>query len=127
MEVDELAVQVEDLRNDGSGSEAARAQLRALLTDVAWFELERRRAQLPDLSTAQIARLVADAGERAGVSLVKALGDYHGQSRFDVWAAKFAIHETAVAARRHNAAAARPRRKTRPTEEVIERCLHSSR
>lgn len=98
----ELAVRIEDLRNDGTDSAAALAQLRALMHSVAWFELERRRAQVSDLSAAQVARLVRDAGERAGVALLKRLGDYHGQSRFEVWAAKFAIHETALAARRQS-------------------------
>src|SRR5687768_7772348 len=111
MEVDEVAVQVDDLRNDGANAGAALAQLRALMNSVAWFELERRRAQVSDLSTAQVARLVHDAGERAGVALLQRLRDYHGQSRFEVWAAKFAIHETAVAARRHNDATARHRQK----------------
>lgn len=101
-----MAVRVEDLRNGGADSGAALAELRPLMTSVAWFELERRRAQVSDLSTAQVARLVRDASERAGVALLKRLGDYRGQSRFEVWAAKFAIHETALAARRHNDATA---------------------
>jgi hypothetical protein len=101
MEVRELELRVEDLRNDWPGSEAALSRLGVLLTAVAWFELERRRTQVLDLSSAQVARLVRDAGERAGAALLQRLGDYHGQSRFEVWAAKFAIHETAAAARRH--------------------------
>ena len=96
-----MAVRAEDLRNGGAGSAEARAELRALLRSVAWFELERRRAQVLDLSDAQVVRLVRDAGERAGSALLERLGDYHGQSRFEVWAAKFAIRETAAAARRH--------------------------
>ena len=106
-----MAVRIEDLRNDGADSRAALAELRPLMNSVAWFELERRRGQVSDFSTAQVARLVHDASERAGVALLKRLGDYHGQSRFEIWAAKFAIHETAVAARRHNDATARYRRK----------------
>jgi hypothetical protein len=127
MEVDDMAVRVEDLRNDGADSGAALAELRPLMTSVAWFELERRRAQVSDLSTAQVARLVRDASERAGVAALKRLGDYRGQSRFEVWAAKFAIHETALAARRHNDATARHRGKINARGEVNERCLHSSR
>lgn len=126
MEVGELAVRIGDLRNDGTDSAAALAQLRALMNSVAWFELERRRAQVSDLSAAQVARLVRDAGERAGVALLKRLGDYQGQSRFEVWAAKFAIHETALAARRHSSATSSPGRTARPTKEVIAECLHSS-
>ena len=92
---------VEDLR---SGAAAALADLRLLMISVAWFELDRRSAQVSDLSPAQVARLVRDASERAGVALLSRLGDYQGQSRFVVWAAKFAIHETAAAARRHSEA-----------------------
>jgi len=125
-EVDELEVRVEDLRNGGSGAEAALSHLRALLTAVAWFELGRRRPQVHDLSSAQAARLVRDAGERAGAALLQRLGDYHGQSRFEAWAAKFAIHETAAAARRHTSATSQLGRTTRPREEVTEQCLHSS-
>ena len=126
MEVGELEVRVEDLRNGGSGSEAALSHLRALLTAVAWFELERRRPQVHDLSSAQVARLVRDAAERAGAALLQRLDDYHGQSRFEVWAAKFAIHETAGAARRHTSTTSQLGRITRPTKGVIEQCLHSS-
>jgi hypothetical protein len=101
VDVRELEVRVEDLRNGGTGSEAALSHLGALLTAVAWFELERRRPQVVDLSSGQVAQLVREAGERAGAALLQRLDDYHGQSRFEVWAAKFAIHETATAARRH--------------------------
>ena len=113
MEVGELEVRVEDLPNGASAS-AALSHLRALLTAVAWFELDRRRAQVLDLSPAQAARLVRDAGERAGATLLQRLGDYHGQSRFEVWAAKFAIHETAAAARRHTSTTSQLGRTTRP-------------
>ena len=127
MEVGELDVRVEDLRNGGCGSEAALSHLRTLLTAVAWFELERRRPQVVDLSSAQVARLVRDAGDRAGTALLQRLGDYQGQSRFEVWAAKFAIHETAAAARRHHpSTTSQLGRTTRPKKEVIEQCLHSS-
>lgn len=126
MEVGELAVRIGDLRNDGTDSAAALAQLRALMNSVAWFELERRRAQVSDLSAAQVARLVRDAGERAGVALLKRLGDYQGQSRFEVWAAKFAIHETALAARRQSSVTSQLGRTARPTKEVVEQWLHSS-
>jgi hypothetical protein len=115
---------VEDLR---SGAAAALADLRLLLISVAWFELDRRREQVSGLSAAQVSRLVHEASERAVAALLKRLGDYRGQSRFEVWAAKFAIHETAVAARRHSDANAPHRRKIGAREEVIERCLHSSR
>ncbi len=43
-----------------------------------------------------------DAGEEAYRMLLGRLADYHGQSRFEVGAAKFAINELAAAARRHS-------------------------
>jgi hypothetical protein len=91
-----------DLCAAGPDRVAARVRLRALLIAVAWFELERRRAEVRGLSGAQVARLVRDAGEEAYRTLLGRLADYHGQSRFEVWAAKFAIHELAAAARRHS-------------------------
>jgi hypothetical protein len=112
-----LAVRVEDLVDERAGSAAARAQLRSLLGSVAWFELERRRLQVLDLSASQVARLVRGARERSYATLIRRLDDYHGQSRFELWAAKFAVHETAAAVRRHGA----------HREEVSERCLPSSR
>jgi hypothetical protein len=88
-----------DLDADGPDRAAALVRLRALLIAVAWFELERRRADVRDLTGAQVERLVRDAGERAYRTLLCRLADYQGQSRFEVWAAKFAIHELAAAAR----------------------------
>ncbi len=88
------------LARGGPGGERARLRLRAFMAAVGWFELERRRAQLPLLSTADAARLVRDAAEAACSAVLTRLDEYHGQSRFHVWAAKFAIHETTVAARR---------------------------
>ena len=74
-------------------------RLRLFLVAVSWFELERRRQQLTP-APADGARLVRDSAEAACASILRRLGDFHGQSRFPVWAAKFAIHETAAAARR---------------------------
>jgi hypothetical protein len=95
-----------DLDADGPDRAAALVRLRALLIAVAWFELERRRPDVRHLTSAQVARLVRDAGEQAYRTLLCRLADYHGQSRFEVWAAKFAIHELAAAARRHSATGA---------------------
>ena len=87
------------LAADGAAREAALFHLRIFLVAVGWFELGRRREQLAALSTSDAARLVRDAAEAARVTVLSRLGDYHGQSRFPVWVAKFAIHETAAAAR----------------------------
>ena len=91
---------VVDLESDGRAGELARFRVRALLVAVSWFEVDRRRAQLATLSSAETARLVEDSADTACAALLRRLDDYHDQSRFSVWAAKFAIHETAAAARR---------------------------
>jgi RNA polymerase sigma-70 factor, ECF subfamily len=101
------ALTVEDLAAAGAARETALFRLRAFLVAVSWFELERRRSQLT-LTPAEGARLVRDAAEAALAALLSRLDEYRGQSRFAVWAAKFAIHETAAAAR----ATATARRKT---------------
>jgi hypothetical protein len=79
--------------------ETARLGLHMLLLAGVWFEFDRRRDQLPpdEASVDSLARQVAGA---AYAALLGSLGDYHGQSRFTTWAAKFAIHEAAAAARR---------------------------
>jgi RNA polymerase sigma-70 factor (ECF subfamily) len=94
----DAALTVEALAVAGAPREAALFRLRAFLVAVGWFELERRRWQLT-LTPAEAARLVHDAAEAAREALLSRLGEYRGQSRFAVWAAKFAIHETAAAAR----------------------------
>ena len=93
------------LADDGPAGELALLRLRSLLIAVGWFELERRRAQLAWLSIPAAARLVRDAADAACATLLRRLDEYHGQSRFEVWAAKFAIHEAAAAARRSGAIA----------------------
>ena len=90
---------VDALRGAGPNGELALFRLHALLVTVGCFELERRRAQLATLSTAAVARLVRDSADAACAAVLRRLDDYHGQSRFPVWAAKFAIHEAAAAAR----------------------------
>jgi RNA polymerase sigma-70 factor, ECF subfamily len=96
---------VDALADGGPAGEPALLRLRALLVAVGWFELERRRAQLAGVSVPEAARLVRDAADVACATLLTRLDDYHGQSRFEVWAAKFAIHEAAAAARRSGASA----------------------
>ena len=91
---------VREALTGGPEREAALFRLRLFLVAVGRFELERRRAQLR-LPTADAARLVRNAAEAACASLLTHLDDYRGQSRFPVWAAKFAIHETAAAVRQN--------------------------
>ena len=75
-----------------------RLRLRALLLGSVWFELDRHRNQLglDGASADAVGRQLADA---AYTALLAKIGDFHGQSRFTTWAAKFGIHEAALAAR----------------------------
>ena len=84
---------------EGAPKAAAVGQLRALLVSVAWFEADRLRPELGGLEPRDEAALVDDAAEAALVSVLDRLTEYRGQSRFVTWAAKFAIHETALACR----------------------------
>jgi hypothetical protein len=86
-------------RGDGTSREKAVARLRAFLVAIAWFEADRRRPQLRGLTPRETAALVCDAAEAALAAVVDRLSEYRGQSRFTTWAAKFAIHETALACR----------------------------
>ena len=88
------------LADTGPARALALLRLRAFLGAVGWFELERRSVQLAELSSAERAELARSAADVAFTALLSSLDDYHGQSRFHVWAAKFAIHEAAAAARR---------------------------
>ena len=91
---------IEALTSDGAARDSALFRLRTFLVGAAWFEIDRRRTELSLLTTAETAHLTRDAAEAAYERLLERLDDYHGQSRFHVWAAKFAIHEAATAARR---------------------------
>ncbi len=80
-------------------AEALRLRIRVLLLGAACFELARRREQ-HHLEAASVAALARQAADIAYTEVLARLGDYHGQSRFTTWAAKFGIHHAAVAARR---------------------------
>ena len=87
---------VRSLAKDGS---PVRPELRMLLLACVWFELDRRRDELP-LAGAPDDALADEVADRACAALLARRGDYHGQSRFTTWAAKFAIHEAAMATRK---------------------------
>ena len=109
----DTALMPEALTADGHVRAAALFRLRIFLVAVGWFELERRREQLDTFSSAEAARLVRDATETACAAILTRLDDHRGQSRFAVWVAKFAIHETATAAR-----AVAARRKTASRDDT---------
>jgi RNA polymerase sigma-70 factor (ECF subfamily) len=80
--------------------EQAVARLHAYLLRVARFELARRRAALPAVSRRDLDDLAVQAANDALVAVLRKLPTYRGASRFTTWAAKFAILEAAVKARR---------------------------
>jgi RNA polymerase sigma-70 factor, ECF subfamily len=76
------------------------ARLHAYLLRVARFELARRRAALPAVSRSDLDDLAVQAADDALVAVLRKLPTYRGASRFTTWAAKFAILEASVKARR---------------------------
>ncbi len=90
---------VATLGAEDPAGEALRLRLRVLLLGAVWFELDRRRDEL-HLDAGSVAALARQSADGAYSDLLSRLGDYHGQSRFTTWAAKFAIHHAALAARR---------------------------
>jgi hypothetical protein len=92
---------VDALSSAGTTRDRAIERLRILLVCVAWFELERRRRWMSGVSTYELTGLAREASDAASVNLLRRLRDYRGQSRFQVWAAKFAIREAAAVARAH--------------------------
>ncbi|HET7171171.1 MAG TPA: sigma-70 family RNA polymerase sigma factor [Gaiellales bacterium] len=76
------------------------ARLHAYLVRVARFELRRRRSALPAASRRELDDLAVQAADDALFAVLRKLPTYRGASRFTTWAAKFAILEAAVKARR---------------------------
>jgi RNA polymerase sigma-70 factor (ECF subfamily) len=76
------------------------ARLHAFLLRVARFELGRRRGALRDVSRADLDDLAMQAADDALVAVMRKLPTFRGDSRFTTWAAKFAILEASVKARR---------------------------
>jgi RNA polymerase sigma-70 factor (ECF subfamily) len=76
------------------------ARLHAFLLRAARFELARRRTALRDVPAAELDDLAVQAANDALVALVRKLPTFRGDSRFTTWAAKFAILEASVKARR---------------------------
>ena len=83
----------------GPDRERAMRRLHALLVRAARFELLRRRAMLRGESLEDLAVQCADD---ALAALLRKLDDFRHESRFTTWAAKFAILEASVRARRRD-------------------------
>jgi len=75
-------------------------RLHAYLLRVARFELARRRAAFASFARSEQDDLAVQAADDALVAVLRKLPTYRGASRFTTWAAKFAILEAAVKARR---------------------------
>jgi RNA polymerase sigma-70 factor (ECF subfamily) len=88
------------LQSAGPAHEAAVRELHALLLRAARFELHRRRAALAHLGWADREDLATQAADDALLAILRKLGDFRGQSRFETWAYKFALLEASVKARR---------------------------
>ncbi len=91
---------LESLREDGPGREEAIARLHRLLLRAACFEAARRRASLPELSSAELDDLMIQSADDALLAVLAKLDEFQGKSRFTTWAYKFALLEAAVKLRR---------------------------
>jgi RNA polymerase sigma-70 factor, ECF subfamily len=91
---------VRGLSLPGGERDADIARLHAFLLRAARFELARRRAALRDVPAAERDDLAVQAADDALVAVMRKLPTFRGDSRFTTWAAKFAILEASVKARR---------------------------
>ena len=89
-----------DLRGHGRRHDEAVGRLHALLLRAARFEVNRRRASLPQLGGAELDDLAQEAAADAALSVLRRLDDFRGESRFSTWAYKFALLEASVKVRR---------------------------
>ena len=76
------------------------ARLHAFLLRAARFELGRRGAALRDVPAAELDDMAVQAADDALLAVMRKLPTVRGDSRFTTWAAKFAILEASVKARR---------------------------
>jgi RNA polymerase sigma-70 factor, ECF subfamily len=91
---------VEELALPPGPRDEAVARLHAYLLRVARFELARRRRALSGVIRESLDDLAVQAADDALVAVLRKLPTYRGASRFTTWAAKFAILEASVKARR---------------------------
>lgn len=84
----------------GPARDAAIEELLALLVQAARFVLAHRRARVASFPREGIEELALEAAGDALVEILARLDDYRGESRFTTWAAKFAVLEASVKARR---------------------------
>ena len=85
---------------DNPEREAAIEELHTLLLKAARLEVNRRRAQLPQLRDNDHDDLAHQSADDALVAILRKLGDFRGESLFTTWAYKFALLEAATKVRR---------------------------
>jgi RNA polymerase sigma-70 factor, ECF subfamily len=90
---------IDDLGGPPGRRDEAAARLHAYLLRVARFELG-RRAAFGSFPRGELDDLAMQAADDALVAVLRKLPTYRGASRFTTWAAKFAILEASVKARR---------------------------
>jgi RNA polymerase sigma-70 factor (ECF subfamily) len=91
---------VEVLRRSDRERADAVAELHAYLLRVARFELRRRTASMRGLPAGETDDLAHQSADDALMAILRKLNTFRGDSRFTTWAAKFAILEASVKARR---------------------------
>jgi RNA polymerase sigma-70 factor (ECF subfamily) len=75
-------------------------ELHVLLVAAARFEINRRRAMLPQLRGDDHEDLAQQSADDALVAILRKLPEFRGDSRFTTWAYKFALYEAAAKVRR---------------------------
>jgi RNA polymerase sigma-70 factor, ECF subfamily len=91
---------VEALRRPERERAVAVGELHAYLLRVARFELRRRAASMRGLPPGEVDDLAIQSADDALMAILRKLDTFRGDSRFTTWAAKFAILEASVKARR---------------------------
>ena len=91
---------VSELALPAGRRDGAVERLHAYLLRVARFELARRSASLAYLRHSELDDLAMQSADDALMAILRKLHTFRGDSRFTTWAAKFAILEASVKARR---------------------------
>jgi RNA polymerase sigma-70 factor (ECF subfamily) len=88
------------LRGISAERDGAIGELHTLLKRAASFEINRRRAMLPELRGGDHEDLAQQAANDALVAILAKLAEFRGESRFTTWAYKFALYEAAAKVRK---------------------------
>lgn len=91
---------VADLHGVEPGRRQAIAALHERLRLEAGFEIRRRAARIPELSSSDYDDLAVQAADDALMTLLRKLDDFRGDSQFWTWARRFAQLEAPASIRR---------------------------